>query len=65
VRFPASVQSGPVAHPASYKMDTGSYLGIKRLVHVLDHPSPSSTKVEEGVELYLYSPYGTFWPVLG
>jgi len=60
--FPASVQSGPGAHPASHKMGTGCFLEIKQPVHVLDHPS--SAKVEEGIELYLYSPSGTFWTVL-
>jgi hypothetical protein len=28
-------------------------------------PTPSSAKVKEKVELYLYSPSGTSWPVLG
>jgi len=48
-RSPASVQSGPGAHPATYKMGTFCFLGIKRPVHVLDHPS--CAKVEKGVEL--------------
>ena len=64
-RFPASAQTVPGAHPASYKMGTSSFLGIKQPVCVLDHPSPSSTKVEERVELYLYSPSGRMWPVPG
>jgi hypothetical protein len=28
-------------------------------------PTPSSTEVKERVELYLYSPFGLSWPVLG
>ena len=28
-------------------------------------PTPSITEVKERVELYLYSPYGFSWPVLG
>ena len=28
-------------------------------------PTPSSTEVKERAELYLYSPSGTSWPVLG
>jgi len=28
-------------------------------------PTPSSAEVKEKVELYLYSPYGPSWPVLG
>jgi hypothetical protein len=28
-RFSAPVQTGPVAHPASFKMDTGSFPGVE------------------------------------
>ena len=28
-------------------------------------PTPPSAEVKESVELYLYSPFGTSWPVLG
>jgi hypothetical protein len=31
----------------------------------VDHPPPSSAEVKERVELYLYSPSGPSWPVLG
>jgi len=31
----------------------------------VDHPFPSSGEVKERVELYLYSPSGPSWPVLG
>jgi hypothetical protein len=31
----------------------------------VDHPPPSSTEVKEGVELYLYSPSGPSWLVIG
>ena len=31
----------------------------------MDHPLPCSAEVKERVELYLYSPSETFWPVLG
>jgi hypothetical protein len=30
-----------------------------------DPPHPTSAKVKERVELYLYSPSGSSWPVLG
>jgi hypothetical protein len=30
VRFYATVQTGPGAHPASYTMSTGSFPGVKR-----------------------------------
>ena len=64
-RFSAPVQTGPGAHPASYTMGTGSFLGVKRPGRGVDHPPPSSAKVEGRVELYIYSPSGSSWPVLG
>jgi len=64
-RFFAPVQNGPGAHPAACAMGTVSFLGIKRPGHGLDHPLPSSGEVKERVELYLYSPSWTSWPVLG
>jgi hypothetical protein len=30
-----------------------------------EHPPPSTAEVRERVELYLYSPTGSSWPVLG
>ena len=42
-----------------------SFPGVKRLGHGDDHPTPSSAEVKERVELYLYSPSGPLWPVLG
>ena len=65
VRFSAPVQTGPGAHPASCTMGTGSFLGVKRPVRGADHPPPSSAEVEGRVELYLYSPSGPSWPVIG
>ena len=38
-RFPTLVQTGPGAHPASYTMGTGSFLGIKWPGRAIDHPS--------------------------
>jgi len=43
--FP-TVQTGPGAQPASYKMGTGSFLGVKRLGRGADHP-PYSAEVKE------------------
>jgi len=63
-RFSAPVQTGTGAHPASYKMGTGSFMGVKRLGRGVDHPPPSSAEVKERVELYCYSPSGPSWPVL-
>ena len=64
-RFSAPVQTGPGAHPASYTMDTGSFPGVKRPGHGVDHSPLPSVEVKERIELYLYSPSGLSWPVLG
>ena len=64
-RFSAAVQTGPVAHPASYTMGTVSFPGVKLPGRGVDHPPTSSTEVKERVELYLYSPSEPSWPVLG
>ena len=63
--FPAPVQTGPAAYPASYTMDTGSFSGVKRPGRGVDHPPSSSAEVKERIELYIYSPSGPSWPVLG
>jgi hypothetical protein len=63
-RFSAPVQTGPAVHPASYTMGTGSFPGEKRPERGVDHPPSSSAEVKERVELYLYSPSGTSWPVI-
>jgi len=36
-RFSAPVQTGSEAHPASYTVGTGSFLGVKRRERVVDH----------------------------
>jgi hypothetical protein len=64
-RFSAPVQTGCVAHPASYTVGTGSFPGVKKPGRGVDHPLPPSAEVKERVELYLYSPSGTSWSVLG
>ena len=64
-RFSTSVQTGPGAHTASYTIGTGSFPGVKRPGRGVDYPLPSSAEVKERVELYLYSPSGPSWPVLG
>ena len=65
VRFSAPVQTSHGAHPASYTMGTGSFSGVKRPGHGVDHPPPSTAKVEGRVELHICSPSGPSWPVLG
>ena len=46
-------------------MGTGSFTGVKRPGRCVDHQPPSSAEVKESVEVYLYSPSGPSWPVLG
>jgi len=58
-------QTGLEAHPASYTKGTGSFPGVKRLGRGFDHPPSFSTEVKERVELYLYSPSGPSWPLIG
>ena len=55
----------PGAHTASYTMGTGSFQGDKRPGRGLDHPPPSSAEVEGRVELYIFSPSASLWPVIG
>jgi hypothetical protein len=43
----------------------GLFPGIKRPGREVNHPSPSSAEVKERVELYLYSPSGPSWPIVG
>ena len=64
-RFSTPVQTGPGAHPASCTMGTGSFPGVKRPGRGVDHPPPSKRRGHERVELYLYSPSGPSWPVIG
>jgi hypothetical protein len=42
-----------------------SFPEVKWLGRGVDHPSPFNAEVKERVELYLYSPSGPSWPVLG
>jgi len=60
-----SIIIGPGTHPASYMMCPRSFSGVKLPGRGIDHPPPSSAKVKERVELYLYFPSGFLQPVLG
>jgi len=54
--------------PSSYAMGTSSFPRVARPGRVFDHPPsppPSSAEVKGSVELYLSSPSGPSWPVLG
>ena len=61
----APVQTGLGAHPAHCTMCIGSFPGVKRPGRGVEHPSQLSAEVEGRVELYIYSPSGQSWPVLG
>jgi hypothetical protein len=61
----APVQTVPGTRAASYTMGTGSFPRLKQLGRGVNHPLPSSTAVKERVDLFLYSPFGPSWPVLG
>ena len=39
--------------------------GVKRPVHGVNHPPSSSAEVKGGIELYLHSPCGPSWLVIG
>jgi len=57
-RFFTHVQTDPGAHPVSFPWLKWPGRGV-------NHPPPYSAEVKERVELYLYSPSGLSWPVLG
>jgi hypothetical protein len=46
-RFSAPIQAGPGAHPSSYRMSTGSFLGVKWPGRGSDRPPPSSAEVKK------------------
>ena len=46
-------------------MGNGSLPGVKRPGRGADYPPPSKCRGHEGVGLYLYSPSGPSWPVIG
>ena len=54
-----------VHSPFFFTMGTGSFLGVKQLGRGADHPPPSKCRGQERVGLYLYSPCGPSWSVMG
>ena len=64
-RFSAPVRTGPGAYPASYTMGSGPFPAVKRPGRGADHPPPSKCRGQERVGLYLCSPSGPSWPVMG
>jgi len=46
-------------------MGKGPFLGVEGPGRGVDHPTACNAEVKERVEVYIYSPSGTSWPVLG
>jgi len=63
--FSAPFQAGSGAHPASYTTSSGSFPGVKRPGHGVNHPPPSNANVKDRVELNFHSPSVPSWQVIG
>ena len=57
-KFSAPVQTGPGAHPASCKMGTGSFPGVKRPRRGIDHPPHLAPRLKEGQSYTSTPPLG-------
>jgi len=64
-RFSAPVQTGPAPPPSLLYIWHRVFPGAKTAGAWRWPPTPSSAEVEGRVQLYLYSPSGPSWPVLG
>jgi hypothetical protein len=64
-RFFAPVQTVPGVHPASYKMGTDCHTRwwSDRAVALIIHPH-LAPRLKNELEMYLYSPPGSSWPVI-
>ena len=60
---PSGLALGPTQHPIQWV--PGLSQGVKRSGRGIEHPPPSSAKVEGRVEVYICSHSGPSWPVLG
>ena len=63
-----SLQTDTMSHTAHLTVvvaSSRSKPGRKAAGRCVDHPTQSSAQVKERVELYLYSPSGPSWPVIG
>jgi len=64
-KFSATVQNGSEAHPVPIQWVSGVFPRGKAVGAWSGPPIPSSAEVKERVGLYLYSPSGPSWPVVG
>ena len=64
-RFSSSSRRALGLAQAPVKWVPGLFPGVKRPERGVDHSPTSSTKAKERVDLYLFSPFGPSWPVLG
>ena len=64
-KYSAPVQTCPGAHSASYTMGTGCLCQGKAAGEWRQSLSPSSAKVKERVELYIYFLFVPSWSVIG
>jgi len=63
---PSRLALGPTQPPVQWVLGhSKGGRGVKWQGCGIGHPPPSSAKVKEGVELYIYSTSGPLWPVLG
>jgi hypothetical protein len=64
--FPLHFLSRASPCAITFQLDsTALLLAVRRLGLGVNHPSPSRGEVRERVEVYLYSPTGSSWPILG
>jgi hypothetical protein len=64
-RFFSSVQIGPCGPPSLLYNEYRVFPGVKGPGRGVDQPPLSSAEVEGRVELYIRSPSGPSWPVIG
>ena len=58
-------ETSPGAYPSSCTMGNDTFPGANRPGRGADHPPPSKWRGHERIGLYLYSPSGTQWRVMG
>jgi len=63
-RISTSIQTGPGAHPGSYKMGTGSSPEVKWLGRGNDHPPRLAPRLKKEYTIHLL-PSGLSWRILG